>query len=668
MSLTAKLALQQLKIAKKRTIWTTFGISLSVAMLTAVNGLVTSFMAAMGGYGRTIHWSERIGFLIIALILGGIIAIASIIVISNAFRVSAAERTRQFGLLKSTGATKKQIGATVMHEALFLSIIGLPVGLLAGLLTQLIATALANHTLQPIRRFFDYGSERMIFPFVIAPTALGLAVIASFIVIILSAWLPARKAAKISAISAIMHSHDVKMKKARRFGIARFIFGFEGQLAAGQLRRSRSSFRASVISLTISIVLVLAGFSARTHFLRQADIMYENVNANVRASLFVHQDWMPPCEDSGMLYPQEGGLPAIGTQHIKQITELLSDYPYADVRGFGYVNYRIDIRNSDTPGLQAGFREMPHYDGGYPISMMLMVLEPELYAAVTSDAGVPLGSNVIINVQRTSVGDVIWETHPYDFMVGEYLNIFQSEWRPNTHDEWHEWEVYSTHRDIFIHGQVTSLPDVMLDWALNRPTIIVPDLDVREFEWFILVDDPQAYINDHARDALSEIQQTFREEYGLFFSAFARDITFQALEIEVLVNLITVFVGGFVGMLTLIGITNVISTISTNTRLRVKEFAILASVGMTRGGIGKMLALESLLCSARSLMFGLPLGVLAAWGIYVGTQMDRVRFSFIFPWEAFIACIVGVFVLTFAATMFSASRFRNENIIEAIRG
>ena len=132
-------------------------------------------------------------------------------------------------------------------------------------------------------------------------------------------------------------------------------------------------------------------------------------------------------------------------------------------------------------------------------------------------------------------------------------------------------------------------------------------------------------------------------------------------------NIARVFLYGFVGMLTLIGATNVISTISTNTRLRLREFAILASVGMTQGGIGKMLALESLLCSMRALIIGLPLGLLASYGVYHGTQMDRVRFAFILPWQAMIVCIAGVFVLTFVTTMFSASRLRGANIIEAVR-
>jgi hypothetical protein len=60
--------------------------------------------------------------------------------------------------------------------------------------------------------------------------------------------------------------------------------------------------------------------------------------------------------------------------------------------------------------------------------------------------------------------------------------------------------------------------------------------------------------------------------------------------------------------------------------------------------------------------------VLAAWGIYVGTQMDRVRFGFIFPWQMTLMCVVGIFIVTFVTTRFSAARLKKESVVETIRG
>ncbi|MCL2571137.1 MAG: ABC transporter permease [Defluviitaleaceae bacterium] len=646
MSLTAKLALQQLKRAKKRTAWTLAGIGLSVGMIVAVNGFAASAMAMFSQDGRTLHIWERMGFLIIAAILGAIIATASIIVISNAFRVSAVERIRQFGILKSVGATSKQISATVMYEALFLSAVGLPLGIVLGIATQFFATAIANHILAPTRILFPDFYVR--FLFVISGTAIALGTLGAFIMILISAWLPARKASKAPAVSAIMG--DVKIKKSGKFGISRLLFGFEGQLAAGQLKRSRRNFRASIISLTISIVMVLAAASAQVNLMRQIDMMYDNVDANVRKSIFVSLTalFFADIEASEghfiTLYDADGNLPGITTTAAREMTELLRDFPGATVRGYGYTNYT---------------HEFIFDDGSFEGTLRLIVVEDELYATLAAMAGVPMGSNILLNVQRlTDILGVTHETNPWGHMVETYLDIFRADAMSLTDGDWAYMEVENTRREIYIHGQVTSLPDPMLQVAYNIPTIVVPDMLMGGYEWFIQTDDPSGFTQHAIYVRNLEIVNA---------AASIRNLDITMAEREVISNLATVFVGGFVGMLTLIGITNVISTISTNTKLRIREFAILTSVGMTRGGLGKMLALESILCSIRALIFGLPLGVLAAYGVYYGTQMDRVRFSFIFPWQAFLICIAGVFVLTFVTTMFSAYRLCNENIIEAIR-
>jgi putative ABC transport system permease protein len=133
-----------------------------------------------------------------------------------------------------------------------------------------------------------------------------------------------------------------------------------------------------------------------------------------------------------------------------------------------------------------------------------------------------------------------------------------------------------------------------------------------------------------------------------------------------IIQLVLVFIYGFVGMLTLIGLTNVISTISTNVRSRSREFAVLRSVGMTQGGIGRMLNLESILCSAKSLIIGLPLGIAASYLIYHAILFS-VDFPYAFPWVAVVQSVLAVFVVTWVTMRYSASRLRGGNIVEEIR-
>src|SRR5690606_3342723 len=126
-------------------------------------------------------------------------------------------------------------------------------------------------------------------------------------------------------------------------------------------------------------------------------------------------------------------------------------------------------------------------------------------------------------------------------------------------------------------------------------------------------------------------------------------------------RLILVFIYGFVTMLTLIGLTNVISTISTNVLFRAREFAALRSVGVTPAGLKRMLTLESILCSVKSLVIGVPLGMLGSYLLYRAFS-SPVELDFAIPW-----CTLGVIAVTWIIMRFSLSRLRDDNIVETIR-
>lgn len=126
------------------------------------------------------------------------------------------------------------------------------------------------------------------------------------------------------------------------------------------------------------------------------------------------------------------------------------------------------------------------------------------------------------------------------------------------------------------------------------------------------------------------------------------------------------FVFGFVGTLILIGLTNVISTISENVKTRSGEFAVLQSVGMTSGGIKRMLNLESVFSSLRALIIGAPLGILGNYGIYLAMRNMGV-FNFSIPWLWIISSVLAIFLVTWLTMRYAANKLKSRNIIETIR-
>ncbi len=187
-----------------------------------------------------------------ALIIMLLVVIGAVIVIYNSFAISISERKKQFGMLRSVGATAKQIKRTVYWEGFVLSLIGVPIGIISGIFGIFITLKVADSILQDIFT----GAEHIYL--VVSPFAVLAAIAFMVITIFLSTVIPARKAAKISPIDAIRLTTDITTsKKSRSNPIAKFLFGIEGDIALKNLKRNRKRYFATILSLFISIVLFI---------------------------------------------------------------------------------------------------------------------------------------------------------------------------------------------------------------------------------------------------------------------------------------------------------------------------------------------------------------------------------------------------------------------------
>ena len=224
--------------------------------------------------------------IVIGMIIGLIVVSVSVNVVSNAFRISANERATQFGILESIGATKQQITEVVMYEGLMLFAIGIPIGIVLGIVATFINVNVANHFLSTWNNIDDFGSE-LVFDFVVAWQAIVISVVVAFFTVLLSAWIPAHKASKTSAIDSIRGVGEVELgaEQIHSNFIVQKLFDFERMLAYKSLKRNKRNFRASVVSLTISVILFTVVVSVAT----QIDNMMTNlIFPNIDASATVH--------------------------------------------------------------------------------------------------------------------------------------------------------------------------------------------------------------------------------------------------------------------------------------------------------------------------------------------------------------------------------------------
>ena len=177
-----------------------------------------------------------------------IIIVSSIFCIKNSFDISITEKTKQYGMFRSIGATSKQIKKNVLYEAFILGIIGITLGILSGLFASWILIKVCNYYL--------YGTLNGItLVFSTSFIAILISILLGSITIYFSALKSARRASKLSPMVAIRNSEDIKIKskKLRTPKYIKSLFGVGGVISYKNLKRNKKKYRTTVISIVVSV-------------------------------------------------------------------------------------------------------------------------------------------------------------------------------------------------------------------------------------------------------------------------------------------------------------------------------------------------------------------------------------------------------------------------------
>lgn len=224
-------------------------------------------------------------------------------------------------------------------------------------------------------------------------------------------------------------------------------------------------------------------------------------------------------------------------------------------------------------------------------------------------------------------------------------------------------------KEISIDGVLTAedMPKELFYYNTNPVRLVVEQAEVRGYSWYSAPDNEAEFIS-FANNILAEMfPQSEDADYmedGFSVRVYKIDDYIKVMNIAIL--LVSVFMYSFVILLMLIGFTNVISTMSTNVLMRAREFAVLQSVGMTPKGIKRMLSLESILCSIKALLLGLPIGIVITYLINLPIR-TMYPIPYEFPLMPILLCSMGVLAITLGTTICASHKLRKQNIIETIR-
>lgn len=622
----------------------------------------------------------------LAAIVIGLIMFGSVSLIYNAFSISVSERTRQFGLLSSVGATRRQLKKMVLFEALAVSTVGIPLGILAGI-------GGIGVTLLFIGNKFTrlIGSFDMPLRVCVSWQSVGIAVAVALVTVLISAWIPSRRATKISAVEAIRQSMDIKgsPKQVRTSWLKLKLFGLPGVLAGKYYRRNRRKYRATVLSLFMSIVLFVSASAFTDYLVESVMGGFSGDGFDLRYSIYEEDENDMTEEEVLELLKADEHVTAgtylrygyiSGTVENKYVTQKYLDYfaevcsPYDPESGTasetetpvnGYVYFVCD-EEFEQLLLQYGLSREDYFNEEAPMGIVqdgavYFNKEKQKY-----ETGNILNSDVSVFRCRKlkDFSDYYYMEEGLDKDGNRVMRLWNDSDKKDLlelpyEDAFIEYTLRTgrTITDVpFYIGKSTGA-DLNIIYPYSMMDSVLPEgMRFSHTGFYLVTDDHKAsygnlekalvenglnsmYLNDHAE----------REEMN-----------------RNLVIVIQVFAYGFVILISLIAAANVFNTISTNVSLRRREFAMLKSVGMSRGGFNKMMNYECLLYGSRALLFGLPASAGVTWLIYRAVD-GGYETTYHLPWGAVGIAVLSVFLVVFATMMYSMSKIKRDNPIDALK-
>ena len=573
----------------------------------------------------------------IIILVTSLVIICTIATVYNAFSISISERKKQFGILNSIGATKAQTTKLVLMEAFIVSVIGIPMGLIAG-------TFAIDVVFKIIGSFYKSSIiGELGLRVVYSPTVIILSAIIVMITILISAILPAIQATKISPLEAIKNSSNLKIGKVKDSKIVRALFKAEGVLAYKNLRRNKKKFRITLFSLIISVVIFISFSGFMTLFINANKVQFGQSNYDL-------QLYSNSTMDKDSLEE---------LKNIDGVNRLSVENNYG--MGIYVPENKINKENEDLIN-SSGYLSTEKVDNKtvYDIVNCSTRLPGDFEISKINlkegsfDKKEAIKENGVILVRKSYYEEPgkKYELELTKYKVGDTVKGYVLEYDGD--------KEIRKEIELKIMAITDDIPTGSFNYNYMGLDFITYDEVGKKLGYN--TDTTGIYVDTNREENTRNAVKDIANQYGYNVMDKMEEIK----SVEDTLMVMQIFVYGFVTVISLVSITNIVNTISTNINLRKRELAIIKSIGVTPGGFNKMIYLESLLYGALSLIYGIPLGIalVMLMNFILG---DVISFGLVLPWGAMIICVIGVFVITFISSYIPIKKINKENIIENIR-
>ena len=611
-------------------------------------------------------------------ILSAIIMFGSISLIYNAFSISISERTKQFGLLKSVGATKKQILSSVLFEALVLSGIGIPLGILLGIAGIGLTFVFSSEVLNALWA----GGTKSQLVLRISPESLLIAAALGLVTVLLSAWIPARKAARVSAIDSIRQTDDIRIRpgKVKTSRLTYKLFGFDGMLAAKNFKRNRRKYRATVVSLFMSVVLFISASSFTSYLKKGTEQVFEEMSHDITYYLTPSQENSP--EEVLKLLSGAEGVNDTSYEYSDMYSTLLVPKDvvtegYAELMDMSYYEEVLKPKESESiVNMHLAFLD----DESFRSLLAENGLSEEEYMAGEAPKALVYASGKVYDStdSRYYTFDVV-KNGSFSARQVEIPSLYEDRYFSGeerdgklvyTNGEGEDEVLYAREeviieRDLVLGEIISTMPMMSYNANGSELKVIYPYSAMEK----IIGEPGNGAVNlyfeveDHA-GAYREMSEILKDA-DLSFTNLVDQASYMDQN-RAMITVINIFSYGFIILISLIAAANVFNTISTNIHLRRREFAMLKTVGMTTKGFNKMMTYESILYGVKGVLYGIPVAIGVTYLIYLSMN-SGIDFAFFIPWIPVILAVGSVFLVVFATSIYAMDKIRKDNPIDALK-
>ena len=545
-----------------------------------------------------------------------LVSVSLILIIHNSFAVSMNARVHQFGIFSSIGATPGQIRTCLLQEAAILCVIPILLGSFIGI-------ALTFGAIQAVNVLADGIVGRHEATFIYHPLVFALTILVSFLTVLISAWLPARKLSKMTPLEAIKNTGELQLKRRKKSRILALLFGTEGELAGNALKAQKKSLRTATLSLTLSFLgfalmlsfFTLSGISTNhTYFERYQnawDVMATLEDTKIED--FAYTDEIHALADTDSIIYQKAN--AVCSVPVDSVSE--------EVKSLG--------------GLEAiAESDVRIADGIYTIQAPIVIMDDSSFAMYCEQIGVSSTENGSVVLNR------IWDNIHSNFRYKEYVPFL------------------SENQDTMIlqsQGDTAATVTIPVLGFTQEPPVLREEYDNYALVQFVSL------------STWEQIEETIgNAEPDTYIRILSdKERVQEKLDNDAMLNGYKLVVGALCVLLAFIGIANVFSNTLGFIRQRKREFARYMSIGMTPEGMRKMFWIEALVIAGRPVLITLPITVVFVWLMITASYLNPMEFLAVAPIVPILLFIAALFGFVALAYYLGGKQILKCDLVEALR-